>query len=124
MARLINLDEIIDPRGSLTVIENKLPFDIKRVFYLYDVKSQRGGHAHKKTQMAIACPRGRCEIYTNDGISENTFILEKPNQLLILKPSDWHTMNHFSDDALLLVLASENYDSEDYIFENPELKYD
>lgn len=119
MANLIELKEIIDSRGILTVVENVLPFDIKRIFYIYEVKAKRGGHGHKKTQMAFICIKGSCEVFTDNGREQNTFELNRPNQLLLVAPADWHTMDKFSEDAVLLVLASEKYDPDDYIFLNP-----
>lgn len=121
MAHIINLDTHTDNRGNLTVIENILPFNIIRVFYIYGVdNSVRGGHRHHKTVQAAVCIRGECKIYNNDGRSEQVFHLDKPSVCVVLKPEDWHSMYDFSTDAILMVLASENFDEKDYIFE----KYD
>jgi dTDP-4-dehydrorhamnose 3,5-epimerase-like enzyme len=118
MARLIDLKTFTDKRGNLTVIEKVVPFDIKRIFYIYGVdESKRGGHRHHKTVQAAVCIKGSCTIYNNNGKTEETFKLDKPNKCLILEPNDWHTMNDFSADAILMVLASENFDEKDYIFE-------
>lgn len=118
MAKIIETREISDNRGALCVIDNLLPFNIKRVFYIYGVTGQRGGHSHKKTRQALISIVGSCSIYTNNGIKKETYLLSKPNQILLLEPEDWHTMD-FSPDAVLLVLASEHYDKEDYIHEEP-----
>jgi len=118
MAYLIDLKTFVDKRGNLTVIEKTIPFDIRRIFYIYGVdNSKRGGHRHKTTIQAAICIQGSCKIYNNDGITENHFALDKPNKCLILETRDWHTMYEFSADAILMVLASEYFDQQDYIFE-------
>lgn len=117
MAYLIDLKTFTDARGNLTVIEKILPFDIKRIFYIYGVDdSIRGGHRHHKTIQAAICIKGECKISNNDGTSKGVFHLDKPSTCLILEPKDWHQMYDFSNDAILMVLASENYDEKDYIF--------
>lgn len=119
MAYLLNLQTHTDKRGNLTVIEKVLPFEIKRIFYIYGVDdSERGGHRHHKTIQAAVCIQGTCIISNNNGTKEQDFILDKPSKCLIIEPQDWHTMHHFSKDAILMVLASENYNYNDYIFEN------
>lgn len=116
MASLINLKTFTDERGNLTVIEKVVPFDIKRIFYIYGVdNSVRGGHRHVKTVQAAICIRGKCTIYNNNGIDESTFILDSPEKCLVIQPEDWHSMCSFSEDAILMVLASEFYDAQDYI---------
>lgn len=118
MAHLIDLKTFTDERGNLTVIEKVIPFDIKRIFYIYGVdKSERGGHRHRQTWQAAICIKGTCHISNNDGKSEKEFVLNSPDKCLILEPKDWHTMHHFTSDAILMVLASEYFDSNDYIFE-------
>lgn len=118
MARIIDLKTFTDKRGNLTVIEKVIPFDIKRIFYIYGVdESKRGGHRHKKTIQAAICIKGSCTIYNNNGATEQEFKLDQPNKCLIIEPQDWHTMYHFSPDAILMVLASEYFDESDYIFQ-------
>lgn len=118
MARIIELKTFQDNRGNLTVIENQLPFKIERVFYIYNVdNSVRGGHRHKITFQAAICINGSCRISNDNGIEKEDFLLDKPNKCLILEPADWHTMHHFSNDAILLVFASTIFDKSDYIFE-------
>jgi len=118
MAHLINLQTHTDKRGNLTVIEKIIPFDIKRIFYIYGVDdSVRGGHRHHKTIQAAVCIQGSCIISNNNGKEKQNFALDKPSKCLIIKPEDYHTMHHFSKDAILMVLASENYNFDDYIFE-------
>jgi dTDP-4-dehydrorhamnose 3,5-epimerase-like enzyme len=117
MAYLIDLPTFSEERGSLTVIEKVLPFEIKRVYYIYNATQKRGGHRHKKTWQALISVAGSCQIYVNNGREENIYILDKPDKCLVLAPEDWHTMDNFSSDCVLLVLASEYYDPNDYINE-------
>lgn len=118
MAHLLNLKTFADERGKLTVLEKLLPFEVKRIFYIYDVNSslKRGWHRHIKNIQAAICIQWSCSLYVNNAKEEKTFLLETPDVCLILEPQDWHTMD-FSSDAILLVLASENFDSDDYISE-------
>ena len=119
MAYIIDLETHTDIRGNLTVIENVLPFSIQRVFYIYGVdKSERGGHRHHKTIQAAVCIQGECKIVSNDGESVQVYHLNKPSKCVLLEPKDWHKMYDFSSDAILMVLASEKFDQNDYIFEN------
>ncbi len=121
MAYIIDLKTFTDKRGNLTVIEKTIPFDIKRIFYIYGVdESVRGGHRHHKTIQAAICINGSCKISNNDGSKSEIFSLDKPSVCLILEPEDWHQMFEFTSDAILMVLASEYYNEKDYIFE----KYD
>lgn len=118
MAYLLNLKTFIDKRGNLTVIEKVVPFDIKRIFYIYGVDdSVRGGHRHVKTIQAAICIKGTCTISNNDNEEKNEFVLDSPDKCLILEPKDWHQMHNFSEDAILMVLASEYFEQSDYIYE-------
>jgi dTDP-4-dehydrorhamnose 3,5-epimerase-like enzyme len=117
MAYLLKLPTYCDDRGCLTVIEKILSFEIKRVYYIYKATKKRGGHRHKKTWQALICVSGSCEVYVNNGKEEKIYLLDKPDICLILAPEDWHTVDKFSKDCVLLVLASEYYDPEDYIKE-------
>jgi dTDP-4-dehydrorhamnose 3,5-epimerase-like enzyme len=118
MASLIDLKTFTDKRGNLTVVEKIIPFEIKRLFYIYGVDdSKRGGHRHHKTVQAAICLKGTCTIYNNNGKNEEEFILDTPSKCLLIQPEDWHTMFNFSNDAILMVLASEYFDEKDYIFE-------
>ncbi len=99
------------------MIEKVLPFSIKRVFYIYNVDSSiRGNHRHHKTIQAAICISGSCVISNNDGKLKKRFKLDNPNKCLILFPEDFHSMHNFSKDAVLLVLASEEFDASDYIY--------
>ena len=117
MAYFINLPTFSDTRGSLTVFEKVLPCEIKRAYWIYEANTIRGGHRHKKSIQALICLSGSCEIFCNDGESKNYFVLDTPKQCLIIEKKDWHTMDKFSPNSILLVLSSEYYDVEDYIDE-------
>jgi len=118
MAQILDLKTFTDKRGNLTVIEKIIPFEIKRIFYIYGVDdSKRGGHRHKKTRQAAVCIKGSCMIYNNDGSKEEEFELNQPDKCLLLEPQDWHSMHKFSEDAILMVLASEFFEESDYIFQ-------
>ena len=118
MAYIVDLKTYTDKRGNLTVIEKVIPFEIKRIFYIYGVDaSERGKHRHHKTIQAAICLRGSCKIYNNDSKEEEIFNLDMPSKALILQPKDWHKMFAFTPDAILMVMASEYYDALDYIYE-------
>jgi dTDP-4-dehydrorhamnose 3,5-epimerase-like enzyme len=118
MANIIDLETYTDNRGNLTVIQDIFPFKIERVFYIYGVDSSvRGGHKHHKTIQAAVCIQGECKIYSNNGKEERIFHLDKPSKCVLLEPQDWHKMYDFSENAILMVLASEKFDPNDYIFE-------
>ena len=116
---LINFNTYNDSRGSLTVLEKEVPFNIKRVFYIYGVdNSKRGFHKHLKTRQVAICIKGDCNIiFFKNGLSTK-FKLDNPGIGLLIEPEDFHWMENFSKDAILLVLASEYYDENDYVFEN------
>jgi len=80
-------------------------------------ESVRGGHRHKTTVQAAICIHGSCIVSNNDGIKNEDFVLDHPAKCLILEPMDWHTMHHFSKDAVLMVFASAYFDANDYIFD-------
>lgn len=116
MPKLLQLDTFQSDAGNLTVFEKLIPGTIKRVFYIYGATdSSRGGHRHHKSWNALICLHGSCHIYNNDGFSEENFTLDSPRTCLILEPKDWHIMDSFSKDCILLVLSNEYYDRADYI---------
>ena len=119
MAQINLIPTFKDDRGSLAVIEKFLPFEIKRVYFIYDITpdSVRGGHRHIKSIQAAVCIKGSCRFYCNNGAEERDFLLDSPEKCLILEKEDWHTMYDFSFDAVLLILSSEYYDVNDYIDE-------
>ena len=114
----IHLPKIHDHRGNLSVIENDtIPFDFKRVYYLYDVPSgsERGGHAHKNVVEFLIPLSGSFDVVLNDGSNEVTFSLNKPNVGLLIVPGIWRELKNFSSGSICLVLASETFDEDDYI---------
>ena len=118
MPDLIKLVTFDEKRGCLTVIEDVLPFDIKRIFYIYNVDdSVRGRHRHHKTIQAVICLEGSCIIRNNNNKIEEEFVLDSPEKCLIIYPEDFHEMYNFTPKAILMVLASEKFDPGDYIFE-------
>lgn len=118
MAYIINITNIEDARGKLIVVEDlELPFAIKRVYAIINPKGIRGGHRHKQTVQAMICLSGSCIVYNNDGKKEQEFLLDDPTKCLILEPKDWHQMKDFSANCVLQILASRNYDIDDYIDE-------
>lgn len=121
MASIIDLKTFMDKRGNLTVIEKILPFEIKRVFYIYGVdESIRGNHRHKKTIQAAISLRGSCRISSNSrsDFPTDEFVLDSPSKCLILNPEDYHWMDQFTSDCILMVFASEYYSADDYITES------
>jgi dTDP-4-dehydrorhamnose 3,5-epimerase-like enzyme len=118
MASILELPTRTDTRGSLTVLEKVLPFDIKRIYWIYDLNdAARGKHRHKQTWQAMVCLQGKCEVKVIKHQQEEIFKLEKPNEILILEPDDWHEMRNFENSPILLVVASHLYDANDYIQE-------
>ena len=126
--RIIDLRKISDPRGNLTPIEGggDVPFEIKRIYYLYDVPSgeSRGAHAHKELQQLIIAANGSFTITLDDGRKKKAFTLNRPYQGLLVVPGIWRDLDDFSSGAVLLCLASEHYMTGDYIRDYEEfLKY-
>lgn len=120
MAQLTNLKTFTDHRGNLTVIEKIIPFEIKRVFYIYGVdNSARGYHRHKKTIQCAIAIQGECEIHSQPGknFPVEIFSMNSPSKCLIINNEDYHWMNNFSKDCILMVFASEYFDADDYIYE-------
>lgn len=119
MNRIIDLQKIIDPRGNLTVTEQfkNIPFDIKRVYWVYDVPGgeSRGGHAHKECKEFIIAVSGSFHVTLDNGNEKTTYLLNHPYQGLLVGTGVWRTLDDFSSGAVCLVLASELYDEDDYI---------
>lgn len=109
-----------DRKGNLTVIENgssAIPFDVKRVYYLYDIPGgeSRGSHAHRNLQQLIIAASGSFSVTLDDGHNKKTFFLNRPYQGLIVRPGMWRDLFDFSSGAVCMVLASDLYDEKDYI---------
>lgn len=116
--RIIDIRRFSDDRGYLSVIEGGLdiPFEIKRIYYLYLVpEAARGAHAHKRLQQLMIATSGSVHVTLDDGISKKTFVLDKPWKGLLVVPGLWRTLDNFSGGAVCVVLASEKYDASDYI---------
>ena len=116
---LIQLQTHGDQRGALVSLEemNNVPFKIKRVYYLFDTKDgvRRGFHAHKELQQLAVVVKGSCWFHLDDGKCTQQVMLNNPAKSLLLPPMLWHEMYDFSDDCILMVLASDHYDESDYI---------
>ena len=118
MPLLIELNTFNAGAGNLTVFEKIIPGTIKRAFYIYGAgEMRRGGHRHREAWNALICMHGSCRVYSNDGEKEEYFLLNNPATCLVLEPKDWHEMDSFSENAIMLVLSNEYYDSDDYIDE-------
>ena len=116
--KLIDIPKIEDPRGNLSVIEKDvIPFEMKRVYYLYDVPggAERGGHAHKNILGFILALSGSFDVVLHDGVEEKTVTLNRPNKGLVITNGIWRELKNFSSGAVCLVVASAVYDEEDYI---------
>ena len=116
--RFIELPKITDPRGNLTFIEggNHIPFDIERVYYLYDVPggSDRGAHAHKVLHQLIIAMSGSFDVVLDDGREKKRFHLNRSYYGLYVCPMMWRELDNFSSGSVCLVLASNKYDEDDY----------
>lgn len=116
--RIIELPKISDPRGNLTFVEsgNQIPFDISRVYYLYDVPggAERGGHAHKELSQLIIAMSGSFDVVLDDGREKKRFHLNRSYQGLYVCPMIWRELDNFSSGSVCMVLASNLYDEADY----------
>lgn len=117
--KLIDLRKISDPRGNLTVIESNddIPFEIKRVYYLYDVPGgeSRGAHAHKALYQLLIAANGSFSVTLDDGKENVTYNLKRPYYGLLIVPGIWRDLDDFSSGSVCVCLASEHYDASDYI---------
>ena len=117
--KIIELPKVTDRRGNLTFIEEKrhIPFEIRRIFYLYDVPGgqTRGGHAQHRLQQLIIAASGSFDVILDDGFERKRFHLNRAYYGLYIPPMIWRELNNFSSGSVCLVLASELYDEEDYV---------
>src|SRR6056297_457960 len=113
MANIIEIKNIENEKGHMGIVDSpdSLPFQIKRVLFIKNPAGKRGGHAHKKTKQVLICLKGSCEVFVTDGKEEKTYLLNDYKKGLFLNPKDWHTMQNFSEDVILLALGSEYYNS-------------
>ena len=116
--QIIDLPKIHDPRGNLTFVEsnNQIPFSIERVYYLYDVPggSERGGHAHKQLHQLIIAMSGSFDVLLDDGKDKKRVHLSRSYMGLYVCPMIWRELDNFSSGSVLMVLASNKYDEDDY----------
>lgn len=117
--KIIEFEVHGDDRGSLVALEqlHNIPFEIQRVYYMYDTGEgvRRGRHAHKQLKQILICIKGKCKILLDDGYTKEIVALDNPRRGLYLESNIWREMFDFSEDAVLMVLASELYDETDYI---------
>lgn len=119
LIKYVNFSQLGDDRGGLISLESgiNIPFDIKRVYYIYGTKIgvSRGYHAHKALKQIAVCVSGQCRFILDDGHSREETVLDSPDKGILIEDMIWREMQEFSEDCVLLVLASEHYDEEDYI---------
>jgi hypothetical protein len=124
LCKIIELPKIADPRGNLTFVEsgNQIPFDIQRVYYLYDVPggSERGGHAHKGLHQLIIAMSGSFDVVLDDGKKKKRVHLSRSYYGLYVCPMIWRELDNFSSGSVCMVLASNKYDEDDYYREYTE----
>ncbi|MCX7747168.1 MAG: FdtA/QdtA family cupin domain-containing protein [Clostridia bacterium] len=117
--KMINFNTIIDSRGALVAIEEEreVPFQIRRVYYIFNTQneSKRGNHAHKRLRQVLICISGSCKVLLDDGSEKREVMLDSPEKALIVENMIWHEMYDFSKDLILLVLADDFYNENDYI---------
>jgi dTDP-4-dehydrorhamnose 3,5-epimerase-like enzyme len=115
---LFKLPCIHDPRGNLTFVESHrhIPFEIRRVYYLHDIPkgAERGGHAHRNLHQLVIATSGSFDIHLDDGETKKTWRLNRSHLGLYIRPMVWREIDHFSSDAVCMVLASDYYDEDDY----------
>lgn len=115
---MLNFNAKSDNRGSLIALENlKIPFEIKRIYYIYDTKPEfpRGAHAHRELEQVLIMMEGSCELVLNDGKNIKNIILNRPDMGIFIGKNMWREMKNFSYGAKLLVLASDFYNEKEYI---------
>lgn len=119
--RLITLNKHHHENGNLTVVEseNEIPFDIKRIFYIYDVPGgmERGGHSHKQCSQFIVAASGSFSVTLNDGVDSITYNLNRSNIGLYVAPGIWNKLYNFSSGSIVLTITSHEYDPEDYVYD-------
>lgn len=125
LGKLIKIPKIEDVRGNLSVIEKEVvPFELKRVYYLYDVPAgaERGGHAHIKQQEFLIALSGSFDVILNNSVNDKVYTLNKPFEGLLIKNGIWRELKNFSSGAVCLVIASDIFQEADYIRDFEEFK--
>lgn len=126
LVKILDLPIRGDDRGSLIAIEQSqtIPFDIKRVYYIFGTQQNvaRGFHAHKALSQLLVCVSGSCDVILDDGVKRESATLDRPDKGLLVESLIWREMHRFSDDCVLLVLASNHYSENDYIRDYAEFK--
>lgn len=117
--KIVELSKVHNDAGNITVLENNknIPFDVKRIYYLYDVPmgADRGGHGHYDLQQFIVAASGSFTFELDDGYTKKEFFLNDPSKALYIMPGIWREIKNFSSGSICLVLASHEYSEEDYI---------
>lgn len=125
---ILKLSKIHNRAGNITIVEgnNNVPFEVKRIYYLYDIPSGevRGGHAHKALYQLIIATSGSFDVHLDDGLNKKIVRLNRPDYGLLIVPGIWRELFEFSSGSVCLVLASTKYDETDYIRDHSEfIKY-
>ncbi|MGJ8685269.1 MAG: sugar 3,4-ketoisomerase [Nonlabens sp.] len=123
--KIIDIPKITDPRGNLAVIEgDTIPFKMERIYYLYDVPStsHRGGHAHKELRQLIVALSGSFDVVLDNGTEQKTVTLNKPDKGLLIPTMVWRELENFSSGSVCMVVASMEFDEDDYIREYDDFK--
>jgi len=118
LVKLVDLPDFSDERGGLVAIESgeNVPFKVKRLYYIFNTNQQaRGFHAHLNLQQLAICVKGHCRFILDNGQEKQDIVLDQPTKGLLIEGLLWREMHDFSEDCVLLVLASEHYDEADYI---------
>ena len=114
MKRFLKIKIISDDRGSLGVIEKLIPYKIKRIFYLFNLKKIRGEHYHKKNRLALLCLNGECDIQKKKKNYKKTYKLENQKKILFIHPYEWHSIHFKKKNTIIIAFASQYYDKRDY----------
>ena len=121
---VINLSKVSNEAGNITIVENEknIPFDVKRLYYLYDIPGgeSRGGHAHYDLEQFIIAASGSFEVILDDGENKKRVTLNSPDKALHIVPGLWRELDNFSSGSICLILASHKYDENDYIRDYPK----
>jgi len=119
LIQLLDFKALGDSRGQLFSIEGSknIPFEVKRIYYMFDMEKStpRGFHAHKELKQVAICVKGSFKMLLDDGTHKHEVVLDKPNTGIVIDKLIWHEMHDFSDDCILMVIANDYYDENDYL---------